>query len=54
VILINLSSQEQVIKNGDRIAQLVVQKVEKVKWQPAASITETERNNGGFGHTGKN
>jgi len=54
VILINLSSQEQVIKNGDRIAQLVVQKVEKVKWQPAVSITETERSNGGFGHTGKN
>ena len=54
VILINLSNQEQVIKNGDRIAQLVVQKVEKVKWQPAVSITETERSNGGFGHTGKN
>ena len=54
VILINLSNQEQVIRNGDRIAQLVVQKVEKVNWQPAISITETERNNGGFGHTGKN
>jgi len=54
VILVNLSGEEQVIKNGDRIAQLVIQKVEKAEWVPADQITETKRNDGGFGHTGKN
>jgi dUTP pyrophosphatase len=54
VILVNLSGEEQAIKNGDRIAQLVIQKVEKAEWVPADHITETKRNDGGFGHTGKN
>jgi dUTP pyrophosphatase len=54
VILINLSGENQVIRNGDRIAQMVIQKVEKGQWVPVESITETERNDGGFGHTGKN
>jgi dUTP pyrophosphatase len=53
VILINLSADNQVISNGDRIAQLVLQKVEKIKWQEAEAINVTERNEGGFGHTGK-
>ncbi|MDX2045449.1 MAG: dUTP diphosphatase [Chitinophagaceae bacterium] len=53
VILINLSADNQVISNGDRIAQLVLQKVEKIKWQEAEAINITERNEGGFGHTGK-
>ena len=52
VILINLSGESQEISNGDRIAQLVIQKVEKGQWLPADIITETERNHGGFGHTG--
>jgi dUTP pyrophosphatase len=54
VILVNLSADEQVIHNGDRIAQMVIQKVEKAQWIPADNIAETERNEGGFGHTGKN
>lgn len=54
VILVNLSGEEQEIRNGDRIAQLVIQKVERAEWVPAEQITETERNDGGFGHTGKN
>lgn len=54
VILVNLSREQQTIKNGDRIAQLVIQKVEKAEWIPVEEITETERNDGGFGHTGKN
>lgn len=53
VILINLSQEKQVIHHGDRIAQLVIQRVEKANWIPAEALTETERNAGGFGHTGK-
>ena len=53
IILINLSAQEQVIQHGDRIAQLVVQKVEQAIWKPVEELEATERNAGGFGHTGK-
>lgn len=53
VILINLSGESQVIRSGDRIAQLVIQQVEKANWVPTVSLTETQRNAGGFGHTGK-
>lgn len=53
VILINLSQQEQVINHGDRVAQLVVQKVEQAIWLPVQELEVTERNAGGFGHTGK-
>jgi dUTP pyrophosphatase len=53
VILINLSGEEQVLKDGDRIAQLVVQKVELATWQEVDVLGMTERNDGGFGHTGK-
>lgn len=53
VILINLSQQEQVIQHGDRIAQMVVQKVEQAVWKPVEELEATERNAGGFGHTGK-
>lgn len=53
VILINLSGEEQLIQNGDRIAQMVFQKIEIAIWEETTSITVTERNAGGFGHTGK-
>ena len=53
IILINLSQQVQVIEPGDRIAQMVIQRVEQVEWLPVAEIESTERNTGGFGHTGK-
>ena len=53
VILINLSDTEQVIEPGDRIAQMIVQPVDKAVWLPAAEISVTARNEGGFGHTGK-
>jgi dUTP pyrophosphatase len=52
LILINLSGQAQVIEHGDRIAQMVFQKVEIVDLELTTSISETERNAGGFGHTG--
>jgi dUTP pyrophosphatase len=53
VILINLSGEPQIIHSGDRIAQMVFQKVEKINWLPVEMISETERGTGGFGHTGK-
>jgi dUTP pyrophosphatase len=53
VIIINLSQEDQTIHPGDRIAQMVVHQVEKVKWKPVKKITATKRNEGGFGHTGK-
>ena len=53
VILINLSAEEQLIQPGDRIAQLVIQKVEKAQWQQVEVLDETVRNSGGFGSTGK-
>lgn len=54
VILINLSLEEQVIRHGDRIAQMVFQKIEKAVWLKTQEINVTERNEGGFGHTGNN
>ena len=54
VILVNLSGEKQLIKDGDRIAQLVIQQVDKAVWHQVDSLDVTERNEGGFGHTGKN
>jgi dUTP pyrophosphatase len=53
VLLINLSGELQVITPGDRIAQLVLQAVDKVEWEAVDQLTETDRNKGGFGSTGK-
>jgi dUTP pyrophosphatase len=53
VIIINLSQEIQVIQPGERIAQLVIHEVQKVKWKQVELIEETGRNDGGFGHTGK-
>lgn len=53
IILINLSGEDQVIHPGDRIAQMVIQKVEKCTWRRVEILEVTERNKGGFGHTGK-
>ena len=52
VILINLSGQEQTVQPGDRIAQLVLQEVARLEWITAVSLSETKRNEGGFGHSG--
>lgn len=53
VILINLSNEVQLIETGDRVAQMVFQKVEKVILKGVSIINTTERGAGGFGHTGK-
>ena len=54
VILINLSNDPQTIHSGDRVAQMVIQKVEMIQWIPVEELNETVRAAGGFGHTGKN
>jgi len=53
VILINLSKEEFVIENGERICQMVIAAHEKVEWDLVEELEETERGAGGFGHTGK-
>lgn len=52
VILANLSNEPQTIENGERICQIVVAKHETVEWIPVSTLDETERGEGGFGHTG--
>jgi dUTP pyrophosphatase len=54
VILVNLSPESVQISDGDRIAQIVFQKVEKVILEASNEISTTSRAAGGFGHTGKN
>lgn len=53
VILINLSSENFIIEDGERIAQLVISKFEHTQWDEVEVLDETERGDGGFGHTGK-
>ncbi|MBO5750412.1 MAG: dUTP diphosphatase [Bacteroidaceae bacterium] len=52
VILINLSAEDFVINDGERIAQMVIARHEQVEWQPVELLDETERGAGGFGHSG--
>lgn len=53
VILVNLSNEPFTINPGERIAQMVVARHEQVEWEPALFLSNTERGEGGFGHTGK-
>jgi dUTP pyrophosphatase len=53
VIMANLSTEPFVINDGERICQMVIASHATVEWQPDASLDETERGAGGFGHTGK-
>lgn len=53
IILINLSNEPQTIHTGDRIAQMVIHPVAQANWQPVNVLDATERDHGGFGHTGK-
>ncbi len=53
IILINLSSEEFIIKNGERICQMIINKHETISWQEVTSLKESNRGDGGFGHTGK-
>ena len=53
VALINLGKEPFTIGRGDRIAQMIVSKVQRIRWDPREDLDETERNEGGFGHTGR-
>ncbi len=54
VILVNISNEEKEIKNGDRIAQMVIAKIEQPKLIEVTELNETKRGAGGFGSTGFN
>ena len=53
VILINLSDEDFVIKDGERICQMIISKHERAEWVNVEMLDETDRGMGGFGHTGK-
>ena len=53
IILINLSHEMVQVNDGDRICQMIIQKVEQAELIEVKSLRETERGDGGFGHTGK-
>lgn len=53
VILVNLSTEDFVIEDGERIAQMIIARYEQAEWQEVDVLDETERGAGGFGHTGK-
>ena len=52
VILINLSNEEFIIRDGERIAQMIISSHERAEWEQVDELVETERGAGGFGHTG--
>lgn len=53
IILINLSEVDFVVNDGERICQMVINKVEKIAWTQVNSLEDSERGVGGFGHTGR-
>ena len=53
VIMVNLSSEDFVVNDGDRIAQMVVARYEQIEWSDVDVLDETERGDGGFGHSGR-
>ena len=52
VLLVNLSDQDFVVEDGERVAQMVVAKYERVAWQETKALSDTERGAGGYGSTG--
>lgn len=54
VILVNLSNTAFVVNDGERIAQMVIARHETIVWEATDVLDETQRGDGGFGHTGKN
>jgi dUTP pyrophosphatase len=53
VILVNLSADEFIVNDGERICQMVIAKHETISWETVEQLEESERGAGGFGHTGK-
>ena len=52
VILVNLSNENFIVENGERIAQLIIAKHERAEWLSVETLSETHRGEGGFGSTG--
>ena len=52
VLLVNLSSEPFTVNDGERIAQMVIARYEKVGFEPVDALDDTERGEGGYGHTG--
>jgi dUTP pyrophosphatase len=52
VIMVNLSEEEFVVRDGERIAQMIISRHEQAEWEETEELRETERGAGGFGHTG--
>jgi dUTP pyrophosphatase len=53
LLMANLSNEAYTIHDGDRLAQLVVAKCERIEWEPVEALNETARGEGGIGHTGR-
>ena len=53
IILINFSNTDFVVNDGDRICQMVINKVEQISWTLVDSLEDSDRGTGGFGHTGR-
>ena len=53
IILINLSREDFVVNHGERIAQMIISSYNQIEWDEVAQLDESERGEGGFGHTGK-
>jgi len=53
IILINLSQEEFIINHGERIAQMIISAYKQVEWEEVFQLEDSERGEGGFGHTGK-
>lgn len=53
IILVNLSAEDFVIQDGERVAQMIIARHEQPQWEQVEVLSETERGAGGFGHTGK-
>jgi dUTP pyrophosphatase len=53
IILVNLSNQDFIVKDGERIAQMVIAEYKKIAWVEVSDLSATERGVGGFGHTGR-
>lgn len=54
IILVNLGEDPFIVKEGDRIAQAVLVKTEKIEWEPVTTLPNTKRGSGGFESTGRN
>ena len=52
IILINLSGEDFLVNNGERICQMVINKVERISWNQVETLEDSDRGAGGFGHTG--